>query len=283
MLTYYYHLRRDTLRVKVGDTITRGQLLGLEGSSGYSTGSHIHFAVTYNNLPVETYLDKSTFWMDAPDWIMSKRSLVVGGISNYDFVNHLDEGPSLINQFAVAGGQAVFVWAAYTGVRQGDAIRAIYKRPDGTVHSNIVFNATQNWATSFWYFVSTLPTSPAPGTWSVDLSVGGEQLKTYTFDVTSVGVPEIRVEEFDATRIVLDERSTPYDFGSPVVGAASPTQTFRVVNHGNAPLTIQSLQVPQGFVVTEGLPTSIAAASQIHLRSACPHPPQATKPARYGS
>ena len=40
----YAHLRRD-VKVKVGDTVTRGQQVGTMGSSGSSTGTHLHFGV----------------------------------------------------------------------------------------------------------------------------------------------------------------------------------------------------------------------------------------------
>ena len=31
--------------IKVGDTVTRGQIIGYVGSTGYSTGPHIHYEV----------------------------------------------------------------------------------------------------------------------------------------------------------------------------------------------------------------------------------------------
>ena len=40
----YAHIRRD-VKVKVGDTVTRGQKLGTMGSSGSSTGTHLHYGV----------------------------------------------------------------------------------------------------------------------------------------------------------------------------------------------------------------------------------------------
>jgi murein DD-endopeptidase MepM/ murein hydrolase activator NlpD len=41
----YYHLRPNGARVKPGDPVAAGQLLGLSGNTGYSMLPHLHFAV----------------------------------------------------------------------------------------------------------------------------------------------------------------------------------------------------------------------------------------------
>ncbi|SDA27671.1 Peptidase family M23 [Ruminococcus sp. YE71] len=45
-LTLYGHLTQGL--VKVGDKVERGQQIGLMGSTGYSTGTHLHFELRYN-------------------------------------------------------------------------------------------------------------------------------------------------------------------------------------------------------------------------------------------
>ena len=49
--TLYGHL--DSTTVKAGERVQRGQRLGFEGSTGYSTGPHLHFEVRVNSQPVD--------------------------------------------------------------------------------------------------------------------------------------------------------------------------------------------------------------------------------------
>jgi murein DD-endopeptidase MepM/ murein hydrolase activator NlpD len=43
---FYAHLQPGSVRVKVGDRVKRGQVLGLVGNSGNSTGPHLHFHIS---------------------------------------------------------------------------------------------------------------------------------------------------------------------------------------------------------------------------------------------
>jgi murein DD-endopeptidase MepM/ murein hydrolase activator NlpD len=49
--TLYGHL--STTLVKVGDPVTQGQTVGLEGSTGNSTGPHLHFELRVNQRPID--------------------------------------------------------------------------------------------------------------------------------------------------------------------------------------------------------------------------------------
>ena len=51
--TLYYHM--DSLNVKAGDEVKTGDMLGKIGTTGFSTGPHLHFAVAVENVYVDPW------------------------------------------------------------------------------------------------------------------------------------------------------------------------------------------------------------------------------------
>lgn len=64
-VAHYWHLNKDGVLVNIGDTIKKGQLIGLSGNTGYSAFAHLHFEVqgydaqgNYKQLATRFYTNK---------------------------------------------------------------------------------------------------------------------------------------------------------------------------------------------------------------------------------
>ena len=69
-VAHYWHLIKDGVLITVGDTITKGQIIGLSGNTGYSAFPHLHFEVigydgtgAYKQLPTRFYTNKGTIYL----------------------------------------------------------------------------------------------------------------------------------------------------------------------------------------------------------------------------
>jgi murein DD-endopeptidase MepM/ murein hydrolase activator NlpD len=49
MATLYAHLCKTN--TEAGNNISKGDIIGYEGTTGFSTGPHLHFEVRYNGVP----------------------------------------------------------------------------------------------------------------------------------------------------------------------------------------------------------------------------------------
>jgi len=255
--TSYFHLRRDSVTVVPGQQVRAGELLGLMGSSGQSTGSHLHFNATHNGRPVATMLDPATFYVDPPRYALDAVTLIDSGITNFFPVSHRIERPSDVNTFSQASGQPFTAWFVLSGVNEDDRIEFFTFRPNGSLFSKSETTALNDAGGSLWSTSLSLPQLPETGTWRAEIQVNGRLVGTDFFEVTRDGAPEMRIDQANRD-IILDERFTPIDFGTATRSQSAPTRRFTVVNHGSDDLHFTALTVPTGFALQESLPSTLA-------------------------
>lgn len=75
--TYYVHLAHGSIpaKIKVGSIVEKGDILGYMGTTGYSTGVHLHFEVREGNTPVDPapYLTGAKNFQDYSDIVLVNR------------------------------------------------------------------------------------------------------------------------------------------------------------------------------------------------------------------
>lgn len=75
--TIYYHL--DSLKVKKGDVVKKGTIIGTLGSTGFSTGPHLHWEARINTVPVDPYQFLKPTLLDKSSIISKIASVKKGG------------------------------------------------------------------------------------------------------------------------------------------------------------------------------------------------------------
>ena len=64
----YLHQYMNKIKVKVGDTVTAGQVIGAVGNNGWSTGPHLHFEIH----------DSSDTPVDPESWMEANKAVYLG-------------------------------------------------------------------------------------------------------------------------------------------------------------------------------------------------------------
>lgn len=84
--TLYAHMQPNSIPVKAGDSVQQGQVIGIMGTSGFSTGQHLHFEIRIggndriNKVDPEEYVDPNNprpSGSSFKEWIISME----GGVS----------------------------------------------------------------------------------------------------------------------------------------------------------------------------------------------------------
>ena len=74
--TLYYHLKSNTICVKKGDKVKKGQKIGIIGATGKATGIHLHFQIDKGN---------SATAIDPYDYLFNGKAFELSSTGNDDF------------------------------------------------------------------------------------------------------------------------------------------------------------------------------------------------------
>lgn len=181
----YWHLKKNSVTSKlIGQTVTTGEYLGVVGSSGSSTGPHLHFEVWNGSTSasrIDPYAGSCNTWNTTSWWITQKpykeTAVVKATVHNTDIVIPPCPATETLNQSAVyqipfqgpglAPGYAKFYLFLRDEVNGLVADLKIIK-PDNTVYLSWTYTSTTDSKTKIWGWSKLLPTEPG----------------TYTFQAT---------------------------------------------------------------------------------------------------
>jgi hypothetical protein len=169
--TYYGHLRKGSVLVKVGDSVIAGQKIAQVGSSGNSSDPHLHFELWYDS---SYYIDPfsgpcgnaTSYWKLEPPFDTSF-GIWASGMCNYVCnLDTLKEEPLRQDTF-YSKDPVITYWNLQYGLRKNDSLRIDWYTPSGLLWLSYGFRVTQDlWYYYFWSYIAT-PTGGAEGKWAI--------------------------------------------------------------------------------------------------------------------
>lgn len=190
-VAWYGHMKDGSPTSKgVGDTVLVGEYLGVVGSSGNSTGPHLHLELydALGNLvdpyggPCNTLSTRSWWWNQGTYYDSGVNRLMVG-----DAAASFPACPGrlITNEAGTIARDTVGYFTTFYRDQLGSQTSTYrIRRPNGTVwHSWTHSSGATHYAASWWWWSWIIPGSEPTGTWTFEVEFDGVTY-TETFGVS---------------------------------------------------------------------------------------------------
>jgi murein DD-endopeptidase MepM/ murein hydrolase activator NlpD len=142
--TIYCHLKKDSVRVKPGEKVRRGEKIAKIGHSGLTEFPHLHFGVFYNGITIDPFTgaedskgcgikEKSLWRSHKISKVYQAPAIMSAGFTtslpNYQSIRIDSYSPSEIKKLS----DALYFWFSYYGAQKNDFIKLEIFNPDGSL------------------------------------------------------------------------------------------------------------------------------------------------------
>jgi hypothetical protein len=193
--SWYWHLRKGSIAVRVGQEVRAGAQIGQVGSSGHSESPHVHFESRFDGYAYDTYSGPChpgpRHWVNQiaiprHTWVSEFALHPSNDIPAQAFYPH---NPPRTGTFVRTGAaQPIGAWYVIHNEAADSTWRARYLRPDGTAgydSGTRTRNNTYSRIAAWWFSFAFDPETA--GTWTLELTVNGQVRVNAPFLVLEMG------------------------------------------------------------------------------------------------
>lgn len=142
LLSYYCHLKQDSIRVKPGDAVKKGDVIAQIGQSGFSEFPHLHLTIIWEGGHIDPFTGhlkedgcgkfKDNLWEG--DLAYNPYTVFDGGFTGAvpDFTA-IEKGQDPVTTLNAAEINALVYWAGFYHKQAGDKITLTIRDPSGAI------------------------------------------------------------------------------------------------------------------------------------------------------
>ncbi len=214
-IAWYGHLKKGSLTSKnKGDVVTEGEFLGVVGSSGNSTGPHLHFEVyDKNNNLIDPFKGECSsnisLWKEQPNYYEPH----INAIFTHNVAPSFNQScpeievTNITDQFLP--NSKIFTASYYKDQLSGTTANYKLIRPNGSVFSRWNFDFSDTYTSSYWYWewnnLANL------GIWTFESSYQGQTVRK-KFKIVSV----LGIENHELNKITI--APNPFESSLKLIG-----------------------------------------------------------------
>ena len=182
--SYYGHLRNGSIKVKYGDFVSAGQMIGYVACSGNCTDPHLHLEV-YDNYGLRDPFEgkcqsTATLWNSQPLYDTSTKLIETGFVPYLPNLDTLRERYLVKDTFDI-NDTIVCFWALMQGLKKGDSSRVDWYTPSGQFWYSYAYQHSSDlWYAYTWTYINRPPVN-IPGKWTAKYYVKGKLITSQIF------------------------------------------------------------------------------------------------------
>jgi murein DD-endopeptidase MepM/ murein hydrolase activator NlpD len=187
-MTIYGHMRYNSLTSKgIGATVAQGEYLGIVGSSGNSSGPHLHFEVRYGSFSTAEMIDPYAGQASQPTSLWASQrpyyDSAVDRLSTHSAPPSTPDlcKPTITNlQDSFTTPRIIYFYTYYRDYQGSLATQFTLYRPDGSIFQSSQY-APNNGFNSAWSYgwVANFSNSEPAGTWRFEAIYNGQTYQSF--------------------------------------------------------------------------------------------------------